>query len=329
MDNCTPLDRLTTYAALHAPSIPKISPVTDCVSRPFWSVLIPTFNPDEALLTETLQSLLQQDPGPEEMEIWVVDDASTTYDPEPLVTRLGKGRIKFLRNPKNLGLVQNWNYCLELATGYWVHFLHQDDTILPGFYNRLRGPIEHNSEISAAYCRVNGVNSQGVTTWKSSQDRFEAGIVEDYLERQARWNRVQVVGIVVRRSVYETIGGFNTRLCYAPDWDMWKRTGVFSKVWFEPECLACYRHHPNSTTNKLRRAGQALTDERRAIEFSRQYLPADIYRVSVRFALLKNMRWALQTTQDSFRKGDYVGVFNQSVELTQTALHWIRLNLFA
>lgn len=329
MDKSTSLDQLTAYMARYSDGIPLINPVPSGVFRPFWSVLIPTYNPTERLLTETIQSLLHQDPGPEEMEILVVDDASTTYDPEPLVTRLGKGRIKFLRNSKNLGLVQNWNYCLELTTGYWVHFLHQDDTILPGFYNRLRGSIEHNADIGAAYCGVNGINSQGVTIWKSTKDRLEAGIVEDYLERQARWNRIQIAGIVVRRTVFETIGGFHTGLWYASDWDMWKRIGICTKVWFEPECLACFRQHVRSTTAKLRRAGQALTDERRAIEISRQYLPEDIYRLSVRVALLKNMYWALQATKNSFRKGDYASVFNQSVELTQTALHWLRLNLFA
>ncbi|HMZ78208.1 MAG TPA: glycosyltransferase [Acidobacteriota bacterium] len=328
MDTSSPLDQLTAYAALYRESLPLIEPVPAGTIRPFWSVLIPTFNPSEALLTETLHSLLQQDPGPEAMEILVVDDASTQFDPEPVVTRLGQGRIKFLRNPHTLGLAINWNACLQTATGHWIHFLHQDDTLLPGFYDRLRPPIEHNPDIGAAYCRVYGVNASGRITWTSSQDRPEAGIVEDYLERQARWNRVQVVGIVVRRSVYETIGGFNARLCYAPDWDMWKRIGVFSKVWFEPECLACYRHHADSTTNKLRRAGQALTDERRAIEFSRHYLPEHIYRLSTRFALLKNMQWASHSAQHSLKQGDLAGAFNQSLELSSTALHWLRLNLF-
>ena len=39
--------------------------------------MIPTYNPRADYLEETLRSVLQQDPGPEQMQIEVVDDGST------------------------------------------------------------------------------------------------------------------------------------------------------------------------------------------------------------------------------------------------------------
>ena len=65
------------------PSAPeRIPPVDSQVDRPFWSVMIPTYN-RATYLERTLASVLAQDPGPQKMQIEVVDDASTSDDPGP------------------------------------------------------------------------------------------------------------------------------------------------------------------------------------------------------------------------------------------------------
>lgn len=49
-----------------------ILPVADGEPRPLWSVMIPTYN-CASYLRETLASVLAQDPGPDLMQIAVVD----------------------------------------------------------------------------------------------------------------------------------------------------------------------------------------------------------------------------------------------------------------
>ena len=61
-------------SSLKPPAI-RVLPVDNC--RPLWSVMIPTYNPRPDYLEETLHSVLQQDPGPEQMQIEVIDDRST------------------------------------------------------------------------------------------------------------------------------------------------------------------------------------------------------------------------------------------------------------
>ena len=51
-------------------------------------------------LQQTLESVLAQDQGADNMQIEVIDDCSTTDDPEAIVKRVGQGRISFYRNPK-------------------------------------------------------------------------------------------------------------------------------------------------------------------------------------------------------------------------------------
>ena len=55
---------------------PLIPERRDSGACPFWSVMIPTYNPRADYLEETLHSVLQQDPGPEQMQIEVIDDGS-------------------------------------------------------------------------------------------------------------------------------------------------------------------------------------------------------------------------------------------------------------
>src|SRR5437868_3875502 len=124
------------------PSAPLIAGIQGSAWRPFWSVMIPTYNPRTDYLEQALRSVLQQDPGPEQMQIEVVDDCSNDSTASEIVRRIGTGRVMFHVEPQNRGLANTWNRCIERARGHWVHILHQDDIVLPGFYYRWRNAIE-------------------------------------------------------------------------------------------------------------------------------------------------------------------------------------------
>ena len=64
---------------------PPIPSRVDAVAgpRPLWSVMIPTYDCAK-YLPQTLHSVLEQDPGSGQMQIEVVDDASTDR-PEDVV----------------------------------------------------------------------------------------------------------------------------------------------------------------------------------------------------------------------------------------------------
>jgi hypothetical protein len=116
-----------------ARTTPPIAPVPAGTARPRWSVTIPTYNCAD-LLERTLASVLAQDPGADAMEIVVVDDCSTRDDPAAIAAAVGHGRVAFRRNPQNLGPTATFNACVGRARGRWVHLLHGDDMVLPGFY---------------------------------------------------------------------------------------------------------------------------------------------------------------------------------------------------
>jgi glycosyltransferase involved in cell wall biosynthesis len=78
--------------------------------------MIPTYN-CARFLGETLRSVLAQDPGPEQMQIAVVDDHSTADDPQAVVREVAGERVAFYRNPRSLGAAGNFNQCIARARG--------------------------------------------------------------------------------------------------------------------------------------------------------------------------------------------------------------------
>src|ERR1035437_9842369 len=88
--------------------VPLILPVPASIERPLWSVMIPTFN-CARFLRRTLESVLDQDPGPELIQSEVVDDCPTADEPRTVVDQIGRGRVGFYRKPQNEGAVRNFN----------------------------------------------------------------------------------------------------------------------------------------------------------------------------------------------------------------------------
>lgn len=240
--------------------------------KPFWSVMIPTYNPN-GYLAQTIESVLAQSPGSEEMQIEVIDDCSTQVDVEGFVKRIAGDRVSVYRQPYRTGLSGNWNTCIDRARGEWVHILHQDDLILPGFYNHLRHGIRREPSVGAAFCRHIFMDADGHWQFLADLESRTSGVLLHWQKRIFVAQLIQTPAIVVKRSVYGELGGFNPELIYALDWDMWKRIVARYAIWYEPRPLACYRLHPLSETSRLTKSGEDIADLRKSIELSRSYLP--------------------------------------------------------
>src|SRR5437764_10521408 len=140
---------------------PQIMPVPVGVERPHWSVMIPTFN-RTTYLRRTLESVLAQDPGSEQMQIEVVDDCSTVDDPGPVVRAIAGGRVGVSRNSQNLGLMRNLNRCIERARGHLVHILHSDDYVEQTFYSVIGDLAARHADCAFLASRVFDVSETGV-----------------------------------------------------------------------------------------------------------------------------------------------------------------------
>jgi hypothetical protein len=55
---------------------------------------------------------------------------------------------------------------------------------------------------------------------------------------------------VMRRSVFERVGGFNTQLHYGEDWEFWARAAYVTKFGYIADPLAYYRVHNGSSAGE-------------------------------------------------------------------------------
>ena len=244
--------------------------------RPHWSVMIPAYNPKPEYLNKVLRSVLTNIPRNLDVQIEILDDASPTCNVAALVKKMaGMTKVSVHRNSNNLGYIANWNACIERANGEWVHILHQDDYVLPGFYEKISTGLKLHPEAGAAFCRHNHVSAKDETTFTSALERAEPGILENWPERLSSMQRQQFVSTVVKRSTFEKIGGFWSEARSAADWEMWMRIAAAVPVFFHPEILACFRIHNISESSRLLMSGENSTDTSKAIDLFSQYLPED------------------------------------------------------
>lgn len=268
---------------------PRIEAVPPNVKRPLWSVMIPTFNCAN-YLRQTLASVLAQAPGPDEMQIEVVDDCSTKDDPEAVVREVGQGRVTFHRKPKNAGATANFNTCIERSRGQLVHILHGDDQVLPGFYQRLAAVAEARPELALIASRSFFINEENVVTGVSDRvPRLESGgtNAEDFFYG----NPTQTPGVVVRRSFYEQHGGFLPVLVHTADCEMWSRAVSLGGGMVLPEVLCSYRHFAANDSGRLARTAENLCDlERLHGLFIQRHPDFDTVRATARTAHLSQLQ---------------------------------------
>jgi glycosyltransferase involved in cell wall biosynthesis len=237
--------------------------------------MIPTYN-CASFLRETLCSVLAQDPGPELMQIEVVDDCSRRDDPAAVVEEVGRGRVSFYRQTGNVGHCLNFDTCLQRSRGRLIHLLHGDDCVREGFYRKMERAFVDRPEIGAAFCRYVSMDEDGHWQTIAPLEQPASGVIPNWLEKIAVGQRLQAPSMVVRREVYERLGGFDRRISsYGEDWEMWVRIAAQYPVWYEVEPLALYRVHRSSLTGNTVRTGKNARDLRQVMEINRSYLPEE------------------------------------------------------
>ena len=246
---------------IHVPDpldYPTIEPVPDSVQRPYWSVMIPTYNrPD--YLREVLISIIEQAPPPEDMQIMVVDNASTVGDIAGIVQDVGGGRIEYHRHPENIGLNRNWTSCIQLARGHYVHMMHDDDLVMPGFYAAYRQHIETYG------CNV--MFSQAVSVdderrWHRITRRVAVrdGVVVNPLEVLFQYHTFNMNSLVASRDLYEQIGGYLSGLHHGCDHEICARLLRVGKVGFTDRPYVMARQHQGQDSRKNLRESNMIHD---------------------------------------------------------------------
>ena len=98
------------------------------------SIGLPVFN-GERYLAQAIGSILGQDLR--DLELIISDNASTDRTPE-ICTAFARrdARVRYHRNPRNLGAGPNYDRCFHLARGEYFKWAAHDDRLAPGYLSR-------------------------------------------------------------------------------------------------------------------------------------------------------------------------------------------------
>lgn len=107
----------------------------------------------------------------DDWECVVVDDAGPD-SAAAAVLALGDGRVRYERNPENLGLGGNWNRSLTLAGAPLVTLLHADDELLPGYADAVVRAHAAHPDALAVYTRAAVIGPDGAPVF-SFPDRVK------------------------------------------------------------------------------------------------------------------------------------------------------------
>jgi glycosyltransferase involved in cell wall biosynthesis len=200
---------------------------------PAVSVVIATYNYGR-FLAETLESVRRQTFA--DYEVVVVDDGSTDNTSAIIQPYLADRRLRYVCT-EHMGQAAAKNRGIALARAPLVAFLDADDIWLPGKLTRQVERFQSDPELGVVYSRRLLIDQDG---WQLTYK--EPGLHRgDILDAMFLGNFICFSSSMVRRAVFERVGGFDERLALAVDYDLWLRVAVDHRFDYVDEPLVKYR----------------------------------------------------------------------------------------
>jgi glycosyltransferase involved in cell wall biosynthesis len=216
-------------------------------AKPKISVLLPSYN-SAAFLDDAITSVLEQTFT--DFELIIVDNCSTDSTEKVVAKYLKDTRIKYYKNDSNIGMIPNWNKCLEYASGEFIKYLMSDDKFHLELLEKSARILEEHPTVSLVTCYK-----------QVFKDNFECplNIVElpfkNFQEgKKIIYHTLNTYGwigeptLVMFRSAHLSVGKFNDNYLFLSDWEMWLRLLNIGDCYIIPEPLAHIRAHSSQVT---------------------------------------------------------------------------------
>ncbi|WP_438347158.1 glycosyltransferase [Paenibacillus sp. FA6] len=204
--------------------------------RPFFSVIIPTYN-REKFIGRAIKSVLQQTCT--DYELIVVDDGSTDQTSK-IVKSFGE-RVRYVYK-KNGGPSAGRNKGITLAKGKYIAFLDSDDLYLPVKLQKNKEFLETHPECHFLYSWYYSVR-RGRRKQLISNIKGVSDLNKFRLQLYGRTFTIRTSTAVIHHSCFDKVGLFNTKYRYSQDWDMWLRLACHYRGYCQKEPLVLYRRH--------------------------------------------------------------------------------------
>ena len=216
------------------------------------SILTPVYNTDEGMLKCVIESVLNQTYPDVELCIADASDDAHSYVGDVCMDYARRdNRVKYHKLDENMGIADNTNRCMELATGEYIGLLDHDDILHP----------------SAAYKVIKAFAKQEAEFVYTDEACFEGeytnilstNLKPDYSPYTLRCNNYICHFTAFTRELYDRVGGFRNRYDGSQDHDLFLRlTDAAKKVCHIPEILYFWRAHKGSVVADINAKSYAV-----------------------------------------------------------------------
>jgi len=216
-------------------------PPTNFTVSPLVTIAVPSFNQGR-FLNEALISIFAQEIP---VEVFVLDGGSSDNSVD--VIRKWEYRLAGWRSRKDDGQASAINEGIALGKAPFVCWLNSDDWFLPHGLTTLLSALQAHPEVPAVYGRA----------WKVVQKTGKRTPVwvEPFAEKRLALRCiVSQPATLISRSAWNAVGGVDSKLHMAMDYDLWWR--LYKQVGpmqFVDRFVAVNREHEATKTKTLRR----------------------------------------------------------------------------
>ncbi len=177
------------------------------------------------LLARTIESILNQ--TFDDLEFVVFDDKSTDETADQLTAlaaRYGDARFRFIIHERNKGFVCGLRDAIAETTGEYIAIQGSGDVSLPSRLERQVALLDARPEVGAVGTWYSNVQEGQGTRILRKPDGDSATF-----ESLLRGNIFSHGEVMMRRGVYDLVGGYRTAFKYAQDIDLWLRIAKVSR----------------------------------------------------------------------------------------------------
>jgi GT2 family glycosyltransferase len=171
-------------------------------------------------------------------------------------------RMQLWQGPRE-GTPGSWSPCVKRASGEYVYIATSDDTMPPDCLERLVDALENHPECDLAHCNLRAIDEQGRDGsdwwyWGSTFARSSEDLLRHSHIRKAPFDGllhllgepvyISITQLLIRRSLFEKIGLFESRWGSVGDFNWCMRAGLVANTVHVPETWGGWRLHPGQAT---------------------------------------------------------------------------------
>lgn len=228
------------------------------------SVIIPCYN-GTRFLPETIESVLAQ--TYQHFEIIVVNDGSIDTTEEIAIRYPG---VRYIRQ-ENQGVAIARNTGLSESQGAYLVFLDQDDRLLPNALEVGVNCLKTHPECAFVYGRSTKIKADGSPLPGQPQQKTQ---IANYHAQLSGSSLVPPAAAIFRRTVLESIGGFDSSFVPADDYDLYLRISRAFQIYCHNHIIVEWRIHDN---NQSLNSARTLEATLRVLDAQRDFIKGNTY----------------------------------------------------